>query len=462
VPGKRRALLAPLLGVGLLVAGWAAGPAAGQEAGRLVLRGVDASDPNGVQLIAGWSGDPDELGHLQLDHDGKPVEVHLGNLADAGLRNDIAIVVDTSSTTAPNGLLTEAKGALDDLVDALPNGVRAAVVSAGVTSQTMQGLTDDRAKLHRAIDELTPAGDGAVFAGVRRGAHLVGTDGAIPTVLLVTDGVENPTTGVEQARSAIEETGAALFVVGLQDGKLDEGTFGGLADNSGGRLVQAGSATVVDDLVGQVQPELVQLTTVTFASGSDRGVHDLGVQIGDTRVDGSYIAGGTLVGAQRLEPRPADKPHGIAFFRSETGWILGLGLTVLAGGLFAYGIASLFVKEDRLKAALLPYADGYTRGGDDDDESGGQALAQTALLQRAVAITEHFAQRQGFLSRLEKSLEKADLPLRAGEALFFYGAAIVVLAVGGAALSGNLMGGLLLGVIVAIVPPGVVNFLARR
>ena len=48
-----------------------------------------------------------------------------------------------------------------------------------------------------------------------------------------------------------------------------------------------------------------------------------------------------------------------------------------------------------------------------------EMLVQTALVQRAVAFTENFAERRGFLTRIEEMLERADLPIRAGEAIFF-------------------------------------------
>ena len=48
-------------------------------------------------------------------------------------------------------------------------------------------------------------------------------------------------------------------------------------------------------------------------------------------------------------------------------------------------------------------------------------------MQRAVKLTQQFAERQGFLTKVEASLERANLPLRAAEAMFFYAAGAVVL-----------------------------------
>ena len=77
-------------------------------------------------------------------------------------------------------------------------------------------------------------------------------------------------------------------------------------------------------------------------------------------------------------------------------------------------------------------------------------LARTALVQRAVALTEQVAEQRGILSRTEAALERANLPLRAGEALFFYAAVVVVAT---AARAWSLTGSVILGLIVGLVSP---------
>ena len=129
----------------------------------------------------------------------------------------------------------------------------------------------------------------------------------------------------------------------------------------------------------------------------------------------------------------------------------------LAVGLGAYAIASLASSTDEsLNAVLRPYSEGPVA----PDEMDGQ-LAQTALLQRAVELTEEFAERQGFLVKVERALERADLPLRAAEALFFYGAGAVLVSLLALALGGFTMGLIVAG-LTLLVPPALVNFLASK
>jgi tight adherence protein B len=387
--------------------------------------------------------------------------VQVGSLADAGLGADVAFVFDTSATTDTNSLLSTASRAVDALLDDMPAGTRAAVVSAGGASQRVQALTADRAELRAALDDLEPSGDGAVLSGVIRASDIVENERAVPTVVLVTDGVRDSTSTFEAARGAALDAGAAVHVVALQDGDLDEAAFADLAGRTGGRFSLATEVGQVDDLLADLGPELFDLRALTFERSDAAGVQDVSVTIGDASTTGSYISGSMLVGVRRVAPSVAIEPGGIAFFRTDLGRALGIGTAFLAVALFAYAIIALFVREKTvLSQALQPYADGYVADpGESDSDT---QLAQTAFLQRAVAITEQFAQRQGFLSKLENKLERADLPLRAGEALFFYLAGVVLALVALLALSQNLLATIVVGTLAALVPPSLLNFLTAR
>ena len=78
------------------------------------------------------------------------------------------------------------------------------------------------------------------------------------------------------------------------------------------------------------------------------------------------------------------------------------GRSSCCSALVAAGLArlrhrrSLVAKDDSLDNVLQPYADGYGRR-TSDDEDDERAAPRRALIQRAVELTEHFAERQGFL-----------------------------------------------------------------
>jgi tight adherence protein B len=108
---------------------------------------------------------------------------------------------------------------------------------------------------------------------------------------------------------------------------------------------------------------------------------------------------------------------------------------------------------------LSPYSDNYAVEAADEEQSN---LGSSALIKRAVALTEQVAEQQGLLTRAEAALERANLPLRAGEALFVYLIIVIASALLPLLLWRNLVPVLLFGVIGVLLPPAIVNYLAKR
>lgn len=464
---RRKRLLAGVLGLAVLgVTAPGALAQEGDDAGgdRLVLRAVDSTDREEVSLLVSYGGDADDLADLTVTLDGEEVDASAATLEELGVTNDVVFVVDASESTDPDGLLTEARQAVERFLEGMPASTRVAIVSGGTVGQTTQRFTTDPAAITDGLADIAPDGQGGVFDALTLAGGLL-DPGQIGTVVLFTDGAPGETVSVDIARGALLEVGAVLHVIGLDDdaGEFDASPFESLAGSTGGATAVVGSSEEIADAFDALEPELDQLAAVTFASDQARGVIDLGVTAGGTTVEGSYVAGGELVGPARLSPRPTESASGPSFLRGDAGRYLALGGVAIAGMLFAFGMGLVFVRDDAgLGAALQPYAEGFVAGDDEGGGDGSQAMAQTALLRRAVEATESFAERQGFLTRVERTLEKADIPLRAGEAMFFYLAAILLVAVAALALLGNPLGALVLTGIVALFAPAVVNFRAAR
>ena len=126
----------------------------------------------------------------------------------------------------------------------------------------------------------------------------------------------------------------------------------------------------------------------------------------------------------------------------------------------AYAIFLLITRENHLTNVLQPYSEGYgprttpttrttARWPRRPSSSGPSRSPSSSPRARATC------------ARAEAALERANLPLRAGEALFFEAALIVIATVLGLALFG-LFGGLILGGFAVITPLAVVSFLAGR
>jgi tight adherence protein B len=97
-----------------------------------------------------------------------------------------------------------------------------------------------------------------------------------------------------------------------------------------------------------------------------------------------------------------------------------------------------------------------------EDEEVQDMLVQTALLKRAVEATENIAANRGFLGRTEVMLERANVPVRAGEALFFASAAALLVGGGVWALTQNPLLALPLVILVPVIGYVTLQIMAGR
>lgn len=121
-------------------------------------------------------------------------------------------------------------------------------------------------------------------------------------------------------------------------------------------------------------------------------------------------------------------------------------LTAVAAGLFVVTFSIIFgrreaVLERRLAGyELVPAVDPKVAPG----------TPETAIVQQAVDLTGRFAERAGFLTRVERALESGDIPVRASELMFYTVAG---------AVAGGLFFALLLGPLLGVVCAAVIGIL---
>ncbi len=155
----------------------------------------------------------------------------------------------------------------------------------------------------------------------------------------------------------------------------------------------------------------------SYASGIDEGqVVNLQLTAGGQATTAAYTFG---LGRPRL---PEPQPGGAAepgddrrvVLQGGLGLALAIILVLVATSLAAYAIFLLVTRDSHLNSVLQPYSEGYGPSQDELDEADDGSYAKTAIIQRAVAATETFAESQGYLGRAETALERANPLLRAG------------------------------------------------
>ena len=489
-PGLRHLLAGlALLALALPLAALSAGAQEGDRT--LFIRAVDSRDREAVLLDFVYTGDPGDVDGLTLTENGEQVTPdEVGPLPAGSPRRGIVFVIDTSRPMDESGALVEGKAAIQTWIDEADPATEIGIIAANADgASVLQELTTSRSQLTTVIDELGPSegSSGAIWGGVRiAGASLRAEDALQPNVVIVAGSSDQVTGDVrEAARGELMSAGAAAWVAGFTGGDLPLGQYESLVDEVGGLVAATGDGqqfgAAVDTLStavggGQYRVQFSSLTAAEQAAAEEAAAAEeeetgeavevedraaeLDLQVGGLDASATVVLGGDAVGKSNLNPTEIPDAVGIPFLQGTLGLILAVVVTLLACVLLAYGLTSLFVKDDSLAAALQPYSEAYgtelTAGEEDDGEG------RPAILKRAVAITEQVAESQGYLSRAEAALERANMPLRAGEALFFYAAIVLGVTLLALLLFRNLLPALVLGLIAALIPPAVVNFKASQ
>jgi tight adherence protein B len=158
-----------------------------------------------------------------------------------------------------------------------------------------------------------------------------------------------------------------------------------------------------------------------------------------------------------LRPTVAVPAKQLPIIGGDNGKWVATAMVLIAAGLAAYGGLRLCTRERTdLLAVLRPY------GEEEDEETSDEVvLAETGFVRRAVATTARLADDRGVLEKVEQRLEQADLPLRAAEALFFWGAAVFIITTIAFFLAG-VMAAFVALLAVGAAPAAILNMLAAK
>jgi tight adherence protein B len=387
-------------------------------------------------------------------------------VASTGIPITTAIVIDNSSAAEAD--LSSFLAAATDYVDRASPNEQISVWTSGGAPRLRVGLNSNHDRTAEIVDEIVAAAGGnLIYDAVRSAALDLGLEDTVPgaTNLFVLSGSVDggSVASLTEARGATQSIGASVFAVASNN--LAETPLRSLASGSfGGAFAATGVADEIAGYGASVSQVVKGTYRIGFSSPQLAETNQIRITVDGTEIRATYTPGSITSGsalAPFVDPGDGGIP-GLGFLGGDTGRTLGLVLGALAAGLGAYAVVQLMQKdESALTSVLQAYNDPMspTADAEEDEESG---LAKNALLQRAVQMTEDLAERRGFLSRLESMLERADLPLRAGEALTATAGLTVLGFVLGILLFGNLPGILILTALFAVAPTTVVRMRAAK
>jgi tight adherence protein B len=414
-----------------------------------------------------WSGPAEAVRDTKVTENGHPVKLDGAPVKATGDRA-MVYVVDSGPGMDDADLLPAVREQIMKSVAEHP-GVRWGIVQAGDRAEMKADITTDVGRLKGAVDSIGPTKTSAIWNGVNQAAAMFADRPSLQAnVMLITadNDTVNPA-NAPVARSTIVSNAvefSALTYTGPRSAITDTAEYAAVQETHTGRWAPVdGNAALLASIDNWTDVVADQQFRATYTSTVPDGepVHVV-VEVGGVQVTADVLAGrGLYKGYQQLHPELGVSQTTLPFAENKAALALALLLALGAVAGLAYAVSTTLLQQN-LSNMLQPYADAY--GLIDGESNSGEpnSLTKSALVQRAVALTEQVAENQGFLTRAEAALERANLPLRAGEALFFYLVIIVVVTIIPLMLSQNIMVGLICGVLGALIPVSAVNYIAKK
>ena len=451
-------LAAALLLAAVAVALGASGAGA---ADAILIRKVDSSQFPTITISALVQGPAPDLGQFALRENGKivaPTDFEVIPIGQTDTPVGIVLVVDTSGSMRAQNKMEQAKAAARQFVSQKSPNDQVAIVAFADQPRVVSGFTNDVNHLTGAIEGLAATGETALFDGVRVAATLLSERPDLQANMVVlSDGADTVSqSNIDAVEASVLTAKAVVFAVGLPGGEFDAASLNRLAGASGGQYTQTTDPRQLAALYGNVQRALQNQYEISYTSRATGSV-EISLAAAGARTTAGPINAGAVAEGKATAPQVVKPSRFSGLLGSALGLTLVVVLAFIAAALVVLGMVAI-AKRDRsaLDETLRGY--GPTSGGEAHAE---MDLAQTAFVKRAVDATARLAKERGLLEAVESKLEQADLPVRAAEALFFYGVAVVMVGIIGLFL-GGLFGGFIAVFFGALIPIAVLSSLATR
>ncbi len=375
-------------------------------------------------------------------------------------------VLDNSATSVDRYGLDAIKTAAEQAIAELPNGSLVEIITSGGEPTVLSAMTADKQESLASLDGLVAVDGSDRWGALDEAADsLIEVDGLRNVVVMATSAHSGAEPDLLDVRSRYADEAIAVIAVG-EEGQVYTG-LDRMADLAGGAVIPVSSP---DALVGGTVDGAESIANTLWIDARldeplESGVLTSAVvAIGDAHLDLTFATGRVSQGHADLSSLQVQPSSSGGFLTSSAVKWIGALMALVAAGLAAWAIGTVFVRNEGLDDALAAYDDEYrvsTEEDEDDEYRNASALGSSATIQRAVDFTGQMAEKRGWLTSLAALLAQADIPLRPAEALF------TMLAVGLlATVLGMLLGGPLLAIIMLvlaiIVPPAAIRFMVRR
>ncbi len=478
--GRRHALGAMSLIAALLLSLLAA-PLAAQSSNDgsdfEVLR-VDLSGQEGLVMFRPQS-DAGADSTLEVTVEGENVAAsQLLPIHRSSVESYTVVVIDDSATADQIAGFSRIKAAAQEFIDGLAADTRVMLIRAGgnqVEVRPEVQFTSDHGAVRSAIDGLAPEGGAVTWNAIAEATKAFGDRDGFRNVVVFA-GSPGLASSVEPniAQGNLLSANAALTIVSPDVANLDISDFEAVAANVRGSLVLTGSADA--DVVAQaaraadLQEGLLvgrfdSSGVVAFtpgASADQSPTNDVVVRYGGAVERVRVVPEGIAIGDGLIAP-PIVETSRFGILQGNQGALIAIGLAIVAVLLFSFSMFQIFAGDDNsLNSTLSMYgAQDRTEAEIAADEA--FASQRSKIIEQVVEKAEEAAASRGNLGSTTNLLEKAEIPLRVGEAFAIQVGIVFVAMILGFLLSGgNPFIALALAVPAALMPIMYVKFKVKR
>lgn len=459
--------------VGGIVGGIGVAVAADGEQPSLVVRSVDTRTYEAdrtTKLVVVAKGPQPAASEYQLEIERQLVQnLAVVPAADAKLDVGVVFVVDISKEMDTDGAADQVRNTVSTLISRRTPNERFGLVAAGVNSRVITELTSDEATLKNGLETLRPTSrsDSSLVDAVKTAGGLFERHATALQRNIIVVSASSQDASSSEARlvaSELDETATMLFGAYLATADFNDARLSDLAKATNGTVLKATSTTELGTNLTQLMGHVRNQVVLSAVGPEKAKTLEMTVTARGAKAN-ALVTTGTFVQGANVNP-PVHKPlsRGPGFLQGDGGKWVAAFAALLGATLAAMAIGFVVFRDrTRLSDVLELYSDdGRRKLIEEDEPEGKSSIASTKFMQRAVALTNDLAQRRGVLTWVEKSLEQADLPLRAAEALLVYAVSSTLLVAALAIATHKLFLSLIALLLVLLAPPAALNFFANK
>jgi tight adherence protein B len=329
-----------------------------------------------------------------------------------GRAKSIVLAIDRSRSMLGEPLV-HAVGAARSFVAAKPLEDRIAVVTYATEPILLTGFqtsTTDADSALRSIS-VNPVGGTTLYDAVVLSSNSLASETYLGRVIIVvTDGDETRSEAtLDEAIAAAQNAGAVVYVVGIESGAFNPAPLQQIAEKTGGTYYGAADSAALAEVYNSIAEELSRTWRLEYVTGALPS-EEIGLKAkagGETASTKTVVPGAAVVKrTPQMEGRLPEQFFGT--FWGQASFAAVVGLIILLAAAFAFASP----RDAWLKSRLQPHVAQQRRR---PKQSGRERLKIASGLFHA---TENALGRFKPWHRLQRTLERADLPLRTVEFVY--------------------------------------------